>query len=70
MSAPITPEAPFKLTDGDCVSPTWARLSKHLSARLDYLRVQLEADHDERKTARIRGQIAEVKRLLDTAKNT
>lgn len=44
---------------------TWKRLKQTLTARLSDLRVQNDGDYDQQKTALIRGQISEVKRLLD-----
>ena len=55
------------LTEGDLVSPTWGKLKRHLDDRLKVLRVQLEQDLDEIKSAKIRGQIAEVKAILGLA---
>lgn len=62
------PEPPFKLLPSDLDSATWARLRKHLEDWQLRLRQQLEADREERETAKLRGQLAEVKRLLALGK--
>ena len=56
-----------ELTEGDLVSPTWGKIKRHLDSRLAHLREQLEQDVSEQKSARIRGQIAEVKLFLGLA---
>lgn len=56
-----------ELTEGDLVSPTWGKIKRHLDSRLKVLREQLEQDVDERKSAKIRGQIAEVKLFIGLA---
>lgn len=45
-------------------SATWVVLKKHLEGRLDILRRQNDGDMDERRSARLRGRIAEVKAML------
>lgn len=57
----------IELTEGDLVSPTWGKINIYLTKRLAHLRNQLEQDVDERKSTRIRGQIAEVKLFLGLA---
>lgn len=44
---------------------TWKRLKQTMQARLGELRAQNDGAHDLHTTALIRGQISEVKRLLD-----
>jgi len=56
------------LTDGDKMTAAWRKVEEHLNARLIVLRGQLESDVDERISTRLRGQIAEVKSLLDLGK--
>lgn len=56
---------PFKLNPGDRQSAAWQSLKNHYTKRLALLRQQNDTDQDERKTARLRGQIAEVKALLE-----
>lgn len=46
-------------------SGAWHELVNHLTGRLAALRQDLEKDSDPIATAKTRGQIAEVKRLLD-----
>ena len=43
----------------------WVRLTVHLRDRLHSLRCQNDGPQDPAETARLRGAIAEVKRLLD-----
>lgn len=50
--------------DSDRISSTWIKLNAHLTERLAILRSQLEADIDEQRSTRLRGQIFEVKALL------
>lgn len=54
----------FALTATDRHSGTWLRLLKHLNDKLDTLRKNNDAAHDEVKTAHIRGQIATLKALI------
>lgn len=52
----------------DFRSNTWKRLSQHVEERIDELRKLNDApSNDERKTAGIRGGIAELKRILALA---
>lgn len=54
-----------ELITNDFRTPTWSRLTKHYEARLLELRELNDSrDNSETKTALIRGQISEVKRLL------
>ena len=52
------------LTDGDKLTPTWAKLEEHLKDRLAMLRAKNDAPMSEAETATLRGRIAEVKALL------
>lgn len=52
----------FELADRN--SATWAKLKKHMEARLVLLRARNDGDHDERKTNRLRGGIAELNYLM------
>lgn len=52
------------LLDSDLQSPTWLRIEKYLNDRLATLRKENDQDLDERKTAKVRGRIEEVKKLL------
>jgi len=53
-----------EFTDGDRVNPLWAKFMDHFQHRLETLRVDNDRDYDEKKTAEIRGRIAEHKALL------
>ena len=57
------------LTNSDLLSPTWAKLRKHLQGRVEALRNELEQDLPEEKTAKVRGRLAEVMSLLSLEKN-
>ena len=57
------------LTPADRRSPLWLLLEAHYTERLATLRAQNDADKPADKTATLRGQIAEVKALLDLAKD-
>lgn len=52
------------LAPSDLKSETWAKLVSHMERRLQTLREQNDGQLDGDKTARLRGQIAEVKGLL------
>lgn len=52
------------LTAADRGSETWRKLKAHLETRLATLRASNDNSLDERKTAKLRGRIAEVKYLL------
>lgn len=57
-------EAPAPvLTQEEARHPLWLKVKKHLEERLAQVRVENDKDHDERKTARIRGRINELKYL-------
>lgn len=58
----------FTLGKADRVSSTWNALKKHLEQRLEVLRAQNDGDLNPEKTAKTRGQIAEVKRILSLDK--
>jgi hypothetical protein len=51
----------------DRQSTTWAKLKKHIEARIESLRVKNDGDLDPFKTARLRGEIAAFKNLLTLA---
>lgn len=52
------------LNDLDIRSETWKRIKAHYEAELVKLRVQNDHDKDPMETAKLRGRIDEVKRLL------
>lgn len=58
----------FKLLEIESQSALWQKLSAELTKRLDLLRQKNDGNHDPMETAKIRGQIAEVKTMLDWAK--
>lgn len=55
----------LELTPADRNSALWQKIHIHLTDRLESLRRQNDNDLDERKTARVRGRIAEAKLMLD-----
>lgn len=57
----------FKLDDTERHSSLWRKLAEYYQQRLALLRAKNDGDLDEARTARIRGQIAEVKQFLDLA---
>lgn len=59
----------FTLAKAYRVSSTWNALKKHLEQRLEVLRTQNDGDLNPEKTAKTRGQIAEVKRILSLDKD-
>lgn len=56
------------LNASDINSPTWKRIKEHYEARLLRLRIKNDVSRSEVETARLRGQIAEIKTLLDLDK--
>ena len=56
------------VTDGEKVTPLWQKLMKHWQARLDKLYIHLSRDLTEQETAKIRGQIAELRACLNLGK--
>lgn len=54
---------PQVLSDDDIASPLWKKIQTHLDERLATLREKNDKPLDERETARLRGQIEEVKAL-------
>lgn len=55
---------PSPLDIADRNSATWAKIKQHMEARMDLLAKRNEGDHDERRTNRIRGGIAELRYLI------
>ena len=56
---------PFRLDSADLASPTWRKLVKHWEERLQQCRERNDSgDHDAAATAKIRGQIMELKENL------
>lgn len=58
------PAPEFKLSPGDRVQPLWAKLKAHLEERLAKARERNDADLTPDQTAKIRGEISCLKRLL------
>lgn len=59
-----TPEPPFTLTESERTSGLWLRLEGYWKGRLERLRAQNDGDRSEAETAKLRGQIAELKASL------
>lgn len=57
-------EPEFRLDLNERQSPAWARLRRHMEAKLEQLRRQNDNDLDPIKTARLRGSIGTLKNLL------
>ena len=55
------------LSDAEKRSPLWHALAEHYTARLASLRAQNDADKSPDQTAKLRGQILEVKAFLSLA---
>lgn len=58
------PKPRFVLTDDEKESRLWKRLCGHWDGRLHTLRIQNDGDKSETATARLRGQIAELKSII------
>lgn len=61
-------EANTILTAADLQSAAWAKLSKHIEARLDLYRRQNDGDLNPTETASLRGKIREAKYILSLGK--
>lgn len=59
----------MKLEKHETQTPLWMKIEEHLKARIETLRRMNDADLDPAKTARIRGRIAEARRLLSLAED-
>lgn len=59
----------MKLEKHETQSPLWMKIEEHLKVRIETLRKMNDADLDPAKTARIRGRIAEARRLLGLAED-
>lgn len=53
------------LNESDLISTTWLKIKRHYEARLHELRAKNDSISTPEKTAWLRGEIAEVKRILD-----
>lgn len=58
------PKDRFALTRADRMSPIWRTLHQHLTERLQMLRLTNDSEHTLERTARLRGQIAELKSII------
>ncbi len=52
------------ITESDKQNPLWRKLQDYWAQRLDVLRKKNDCDRDEKATATLRGQIAEVKSMM------
>ena len=55
----------MKLSEGERMSALWRKLEQHLTDRLATLRARNDGNLPPDETAKVRGQIAEVKSFLD-----
>jgi hypothetical protein len=53
-----------KLEEHEIASSTWQKVSEHLENRLEILRLKNESSLPQEQTEKLRGRIAEIKRLL------
>jgi len=58
----------MKLTEDQKHSAMWMAIEAELNERLNDLRKQNDGDRTHEETAKLRGRIEEVKRMLDWAK--
>jgi len=58
----------MKLSPHEFQSPLWVKLEEYCEEKLRKHRIRLESRLDELETARLRGQIAELKSFLEMAK--
>lgn len=59
------PKPQFFLTEHEKKNPVWIKLVEHWNERLLSLRKQNDSEKPEASTAKLRGQIAEVKAMLE-----
>jgi hypothetical protein len=57
-------ESKFFLTPTDLQSAVWLKLKEHYTQRLNLLREQNDGNLDAEATAKIRGRIAECKKIM------
>lgn len=55
----------MKITERDKTDPWWLELKEELEARLSALREANDQDKTDIETAKQRGRIAEIKRIID-----
>ncbi len=61
-------EPPFLLTAHDIQSTVWAKLRKHMEARIIALRAKNDGDLEPMETAKVRGELKCLKNLLALGK--
>ncbi len=70
MNAPINaPQPQLRLAQHERGSEVWIKLEKHLTERLNTLRLQNDTDLPADATAKLRGRIFEIKSLLNLGKD-
>lgn len=57
----------MKLTEFDKQSSTWIKLKAHIEDQIDILRIRNDGDVDAVATAKLRGQILALKKILSLA---
>lgn len=57
----------MKFTEAERTSSAWVRLEKYLKDELDILRIRNDSDADPIGTAKLRGRIYEIKKILTLA---
>lgn len=57
----------MKFTEAERTSAAWVRLEKYLKDELDILRIRNDGDADQLGTAKLRGRIYEIKKILSFA---
>lgn len=58
----------MELSQGERLSTTWRKVYEHLEGRLRTAQLQLEASTPFEKTLELRGQIREIRALMDLNK--
>lgn len=64
----MTERPDFRITEQERMTPLWKKLDAFLVHRLNSARERNDGNLDAVETAKLRGQIAEIKALLDLAK--
>jgi len=57
----------MKLSEQERVSSCWVKLEKHIKEQIEILRQRNDADVDAVATAKLRGRIFELRKLLNVA---
>jgi len=58
------PEPPFRLSAQEADSAVWKRIKAEVEKDLDVMRKQNDGDKSAEETAKLRGRIAQLKKLL------